>query len=132
MQWRGPLANGVAPHADPPIEWSETKNIRWKVALPGKGHSSPIVFGDRVIVMAAVPVGEAQKTVHDSAPGVHDSVPVTHRHQYFVLAFSRKDGSILWRTMVREEWPHEGGHTTGSPVSNSPTSDGPLIFAFFG
>lgn len=132
MQWRGPLANGVAPHADPPIEWSETKNIRWKVALPGKGHSSPIVFGDRVIVMAAVPVGEAQKAVHDSAPGVHDSVPVTHRHQYFVLALSRKDGSILWRTLVREEWPHEGGHTTGSPVSNSPTSDGQLIFAFFG
>ena len=132
MQWRGPLANGVAPHADPPIDWSETKNIRWKVELPGKGHSSPIVFGDRVIVMAAAPVGEAQKPVHDSAPGVHDSIPVTHRHQYFVLALNRKDGSILWRTLVREEWPHEGGHTTGSQVSNSPVTDGQLIYAFFG
>ncbi len=51
-QWRGPLATGVAPHADPPIEWSETKNIRWKVELPGKGHSTPIVWGDRVFVTA--------------------------------------------------------------------------------
>src|SRR6476620_4674887 len=47
-QWRGPLASGVAPLANPPIEWSEKKNVRWKVELPGKGHSSPIVFGDRV------------------------------------------------------------------------------------
>ena len=85
-QWRGPLANGVAPLANPPIEWSEKKNVRWKVELPGKGHSSPIVFGDRVYVMAAAPVGEAQKPVFDSAPGVHDSVPVTRTNQYLVMA----------------------------------------------
>ena len=47
--WRGPLANGVAPHGDPPTEWSETKNIRWKVELPGPGHASPIVWSDRII-----------------------------------------------------------------------------------
>src|SRR5215203_5375733 len=74
-QWRGPLANGVAPLANPPIEWSEKKNVRWKVELPGKGHSSPIVFGDRVYVIEATPIGVEQKAVHDSAPGVHDSVP---------------------------------------------------------
>ena len=44
-QWRGPLGTGVAPTAKPPIEWSEEKNIRWKVALPGRGHSTPIVWG---------------------------------------------------------------------------------------
>jgi len=131
-QWRGPQANGVAPHANPPIHWSETNNLRWKVALPGQGHSSPIVVGDRVIVTAAAPVGPEQAPVHDSAPGVHDSVPVTHRHQYLVLALSRKDGRELWKTVVREEWPHEGGHVTGSPVSNSPTTDGRFIYALFG
>ncbi len=132
MQWRGPLANGVAPLANPPIEWSEKKNIRWKIALPGKGHSSPIVFGDRVYVMAAAPVGGAQKPVHDSAPGVHDSVPVTHTNQYIVMALSRSDGRVLWKKIVREEWPHEGGHETGSPASNSPTTDGEFLYAFFG
>ena len=131
-QWRGPLANGVGPQSNPPIEWSEQRNIRWKVELPGKGHSSPIVFDDRVYVMAAAPVGEAQKPVLDSAPGVHDSVPVTQRHQYMVMALSRADGRVLWKKVVREEWPHEGGHTTGSQASNSPVTDGELIYAFFG
>lgn len=55
-QWRGPLANGVAPEAKPPTEWSEEKNIRWKVELPGDGHSTPIVWGDRVYVQIAAPV----------------------------------------------------------------------------
>ncbi len=131
-QWRGPLANGVAPHARPPIQWSETNNIRWKVALPGKGHSSPVVFGDRVYVLAATPVGETKPPVHDSAPGVHDSVPVTHTHRYLALAFSRKDGRLIWKKVLREEWPHEGGHTTGSPLSNSPVTDGQFLYAFLG
>ena len=131
-QWRGPLASGVSPTANPPTEWSETKNVRWKVPLPGKAHSSPIVFGDRVFVMAAVPVGPAQKPVFDSAPGVHDSVPVTHRHQFVVLALSRKDGKIIWQKSVHEEFPHEGGHVTGSLASNSPTTDGERLYAFFG
>jgi outer membrane protein assembly factor BamB len=131
-QWRGPLANGAAPLADPPVEWSETKNIRWKQTLPGKGHSSPIVHGERVYLMLASPVGEAQSPVFDSAPGVHDSVPVTHRHRYIVLALNRNDGQILWQTVVREEWPHEGGHETGSPVSNSPITDGDRVITFFG
>ncbi len=131
-QWRGPLANGVAPNANPPIEWSEKKNVRWKVALPGRGHASPIVFGDRVYVTAAAPIGEAQKPVHDSAPGVHDSLPVTRTNQYLVMALSRSDGRVLWKKVVREEWPHEGGHETGSPASNSPVTDGEFLYAFFG
>ena len=131
-QWRGPMADGVAPAADPPVEWSKTKNVRWKISLPGKGHSSPIVAGDRVFLLAAVPSGEAQAPVFDSAPGVHDSVPVTHRHRFVAMAVARKDGRILWQKTVREEWPHEGGHTTGSLVSASPVNDGERLYAFFG
>jgi outer membrane protein assembly factor BamB len=131
-QWRGPLANGFSEHATPPLEWSETKNVRWKLPLPGKGHSSPIVLGDRVFVLVAAPIGEPLKPVFDSAPGVHDSVPVDHRFQYSVMSVSRKSGKILWQTVVREEFPHEGGHTTGSPASNSPITDGKMLYAFFG
>ena len=57
-QWRGPLMTGVAPRATPPLEWSETKNVRWKVAIPGKGSSTPVVWGDRIFVLTAVPTGE--------------------------------------------------------------------------
>src|SRR5262249_34337596 len=131
-QWRGPLANGVAPRANPPVQWSETNNIRWKIPLPGKGHSSPIVSGDSVYVLCAAPVGEAQKPVYDDAPGVHDSVPVTHRHQFLAMALSRRHGRILWSKVLREEWPHEGGHYTGSLASSSPITDGERLYAFFG
>src|SRR5690349_10331049 len=81
-QWRGPLFNGVAPHANPPTEWSETKNVRWKVALPGKGHSTPVVWGDRVFVTSAVPFGESFAPKYSGAPGGHDEEPITHRHRF--------------------------------------------------
>ena len=131
-QWRGPLATGVAPLAHPPIHWSETNNLRWKTALPGKGHSSPIVFGDSVFVTVAAPVGEAQKPVYDHAPGTHDNVPVTHKHQFAVVAINRRDGKIQWKKVLREEFPHEGGHESGSLASNSPVTDGERLYAFFG
>jgi len=131
-QWRGPQANGAAPHADPPVTWSETSNVRWKISLPGKGHSTPIIWGDRVFVTAAVPIGEAQKPAYDHAPGTHDNVPVTHRHQFVVFAVGRRDGRIIWKKVLREEFPHEGGHETGSLASNSPVTDGERLYAFFG
>ena len=56
-QWRGPLGTGVAPRANPPLEWSEDKNIRWKLALPGRGHSTPVVWGDRIFLTAAISSG---------------------------------------------------------------------------
>lgn len=52
--WRGPLANGVAPHADPPLEWSESHNVRWKVAVPGRGTATPIILGDRIFLLTAI------------------------------------------------------------------------------
>ena len=131
-QWRGPLANGVAPRANPPIHWSETNNLRWKIPLPGKAHSSPIIFGDSVYVLSAVPVGEAQKPVYDDAPGVHDSTPVTHRHQFIAMAIRRADGKTRWLKVLKEEWPHEGGHVTGTLANNSPVTDGEGLYAFFG
>lgn len=131
-QWRGPLATGVSPLANPPIRWSETNNIRWKIPLPGKGHSSPIVYGETIFLTAAIPVGSPQKPVFDNAPGTHDNVPVTHRHQFVVMAVSRADGRIQWRKVMKEEFPHEGGHETGSLASNSPITDGQHLYAFFG
>ena len=131
-QWRGPMATGVAPLADPPLHWSETNHIRWKFPLPGKGHSSPIVWGEMVFVTAAVAIGPAQEPVYDHAPGAHDGVPVTHRHQFIALALSRREGALLWSSNLREEFPHEGGHETGSLASNSPVTDGERLYVFFG
>lgn len=131
-QWRGPLGTGEAPDADPPTQWSEEENVRWKIALPGRGHSTPIVWRDQVFLTAAVPVGPALEPKFSGAPGAHDNLPVTRRHQFMVFALSRGDGRILWRKTVREALPHEGGHHSGSLASASPVTDGEHLFAFFG
>ena len=131
-QWRGPLGTGVAPDADPPVHWGEDTNIRWKTPLPGHGHSTPIVWGDRIYLTAAVPYGDAVTPAPDLAPGAHDNLPVTRRRRFVVLAVDRSDGKILWQRSVHDELPHEGGHVTGSLASNSPVTDGEHVYAFFG
>jgi len=65
-QWRGPQFNGVAPLGNPPVEWSETENIAWKVEIPGSGFATPIVWGDRIFVLTAVPVGDDNVADPDS------------------------------------------------------------------
>lgn len=129
-QWRGPLATGEAPGADPPMRWSETENVRWKVELPGRGHSTPIVWRDRVFVTAAIGTGEAEQPARRA--GAHDNLTTTRRQQFVVLALDRADGSEIWRRAVGEAMPHEGGHYTGSYASASPVTDGEHLFAFFG
>ncbi len=131
-QWRGPLATGVAPRAEPPVDWSETRNVRWKVALPGSGHSTPAVWGDRLFVTAAVPYGEPVAPAAGRVAGEHDNLPVTRRYEFVVLALDRADGSVVWRRSVHRALPHEMGHKTASLASASPVTDGQRVFAFFG
>ena len=59
-QWRGPVANGTSPTANPPLTWDDTKNIRWKADLPGEGSSTPIIWGDNVFLQTAI---ETDRTV---------------------------------------------------------------------
>lgn len=69
-QWRGPLANGVSPKGDPPVEWSETRNVKWKRALPGRGMATPVIWGDKLFVLTAVAFGEKRESPAVSArPG---------------------------------------------------------------
>lgn len=132
-QWRGPLGTGAAPQGDPPIEWGIGKNIKWRVDIPGLGHSSPVVWGDRVFVTAAVPFGKPLPNPQpDNAPGSHNNLTVTHRHKFFVLAISRKAGEILWQETLAASVPKEGAHETGSLASNSPIADSKHVYAFFG
>ena len=130
--WRGPLATGEAPRGDPPVSWSETENVRWKLALPGLGHSTPVVWENRIYVTAAIPAGKTLPPRYSRAPGAHDNLPVTRRQQFVVIAIDRRQGTILWQRVVRDAMPHEGGHQTGSLASHSPITDGHNVYAFFG
>ena len=130
-QWRGPLATGEAPRADPPLEWSEDTNVRWKIPLPGRGHSTPIVWADRLYLTTAIPSGEPVRPAAER-PGAHDNAQLTRRHEFVVLAIDRRDGKILWRRTLPEAIPDEAGHATASFASHSPVTDGELVFASFG
>ena len=133
-QWRGPLATGAAPHAKPPVEWSESKNVRWKVEVPGRGASTPIVWRDLVIVTTAVPSAKQTPPRTDMGPGSsHPEVRPPERVQAFeVLAYQRADGKLRWRRTLREEFPHEGTHQDATFASASAVTDGERIYASFG
>lgn len=127
-QWRGPYATGVSRTADPPIDWSETKNIRWKTEIPGRGSSSPIVWGDKVFLLTAVPVGADAAVSHQPRGGVLPRVP----HRFVVMALDRKTGKVVWERTAREAVPHEGSHPeNGTYASSSAMTDGRHVYAFF-
>ena len=111
--WRGPLGTGEAPAATPPIEWSDTKNVRWKVPIAGAGKSSPIVWRDTVYLTTAVP-GDG---------GVQ---------QFTLVAVNRTDGAAKWSRLLHEERPHEGTHPDGSYAAGSALTDGQRLYAWFG
>jgi outer membrane protein assembly factor BamB len=127
-QWRGPSATGVSQTANPPLEWSETKNVKWKVEIPGRGSSSPIVWGDRVFVLTAVPAGVQGDAQHEPRGGLR----ARGVHRFLVLAIDRKTGRTLWERVATEQEPHEAGHTDNSTwASSSPITDGQTLFAYF-
>jgi outer membrane protein assembly factor BamB len=132
--FRGPDHTGVARDADPPIEWSEDKNVRWKVELEGTGHASPVIWGNRIYVMSALKVGEPKpEAAPAQQPGSRPQrVKPTQVHRYTVSAHDLATGKRVWHTVVNEEVPHESLHSTASQVSASPVTDGKHIWAFFG
>ena len=119
-QWRGPLMTGVAPQGNPPVEWAEDKNVVWKIEIPGRGKSSPVVWDDRVMVTTAIPT--------DASAG-SGAEPV---HEFHVLAVRRADGSTIWDQTARVEQPHAGTRAEGTFASASVVTDGENVVAFFG
>lgn len=107
--WRGPLRNGAAA-ADqtPPIHFSESEGVRWKIQIPGRGHGSPTVVGNKVFLVSA-----------DEATGAQ-----------LVLCVGREDGKLLWKTVVHAS----GGmwkNTKASAASCTPACDGERVFVNF-
>ena len=94
------------------MEWAEGKNVAWKVALPGDGKSTPVVWRDLILLSAALPFEK--------------------KLRFVVLALGRADGKVRWSRTLREEVPHEGAHQDGSFAAGSLLTDGTRIYAFLG
>jgi outer membrane protein assembly factor BamB len=145
-QWRGPLASGVAPQADPPLTWSETNNVRWKVKIPGAGTATPILWENRLFILTAVPTGRkldpteaaARKAALAALPGggtreVSPNVnPPEDFLRFMVLCLDRQTGRTLWERTACEEAPHEGHHPDHGYASASPVTDGEHLLVSFG
>ena len=136
-QWRGPDASGAALVGNPPLEWSETQNVKWKIEIPGKGHATPIVWGDQLFISTAVETDKAvekKANVGDekSRGGGMGANKTDKIYKFEVLSIDRKNGKVMWERAVAEEVPQESTHMLGSWASNSAVTDGKNLYAFFG
>ncbi len=134
-QWRGPFFNGMA-RGDAPTVWSDTKNIKWKVEIPGRGFSTPVIWGDKIFLTTAIPTGKPaeapQAAPAEGRRAGGGSGPLVE-HKFEVLCLDRNTGKILWQRTAKLATPHEGYHRAyGSFASNSPVTDGKYVYAFFG
>ena len=106
--WRGPRGDGTSLEKNLPLTWSESKNIHWKTALPGKGHSSPIVWGDRVFVTTCL----------------------ENKGERVLMSLDRRDGKILWQRVVLTA-KLERKHSLNSFASATPVTDGKYVWIAF-
>lgn len=137
-QWRGPGANGISAEPGLPSEWGPERNVAWKTAIPGRGRSSPVVWGDRVFLTTDI---EGAK-VEGNAPPKHvlngtafrhpDSMGTNVRHSLIVLCLDRKTGKILWQKTAYEGVVYDERHKAGSYAAPTPLTDGRAVYAYFG
>jgi len=133
--WRGPDATGASSTANPPIKWDADTNIKWKVALPGRGSATPIVWDDQVFIATAIKTDRVASA--DELPKINPNLPVkTDRpknfFQFVIISYDRATGKERWRKVAAEKVPHEGYHPSHSYAAASPTTDGKFLYVSFG
>jgi outer membrane protein assembly factor BamB len=109
--WRGPHGDGQCDETGFPTRWSTTENVFWKTPIPGKGHSSPIVWGDRIFLTSAMEQGGPKK-------------------DRILLCIDRKDGKVVWQKTVVTA-PDEHIHKLNSRASSTPATDGERVYVTF-
>lgn len=137
-QWRGPEGSGVSAEKNLPQEWSDTKNVRWKTPIEGKGHSSPIVWGKQVFLTTAtegavVPGAKAAPHMMRGEVWVHpDSMGANRKHAFKVVSLDRDTGRVLWERTAWEGTPYDDRHRKSSYAASTPATDGKMVYAYFG
>lgn len=113
--WRGPKQNGLVVHGNPPLTWSETENVKWKVPIPGLGHATPIIWEDQIYVLSAVPAADESNQLH-----------------FMLLCYDRETGRQLWSRVANTESPFQDIRDSNSYASGSPVTDGEVLIVPFG
>ena len=134
-QFRGPGARGVADHADLPDRWSAADNVAWKTEIPGRGWSSPIVWGDRVFLTTVV--GEEDSNPPKGRVEGGNAFPNHRQHttserQWKVLCLDLVSGKVRWERPVHRGLPPAPTHVKNSYGTETPVADGQRVYAYFG
>ena len=130
--FRGPFARGIADQQDLPADWNVKtgSNIRWKTAIPGQGHSSPVVWGDRLFVTSVVRENPPA-VVFGDAGGIslaNDKAP----HIWRLSCLSAKDGTLVWSKDVHSGVPRATRHVKSSQANATPVTDGSTVVSILG
>ena len=130
--WRG-NGLGISPETDLPLKWGESEGVKWKTPIPGAGHSSPIVWENRIFVTTAV---AGDPNVESFRGGVYmggnRDKPDASEYAYQVLCLDVNDGRVLWSKTVARQRPKTRRHTKNTYASETPVTDGKYVFASFG
>ena len=136
-QWRGVEGSGISSETALPAEWGESKNIRWKAPIPGRGHSSPIVWGSRVFLTTSiegpvVPGAQAVRHFRRGQEYLHpDSVGADHSYTLKLLCLALDSGKVLWEKNVYEGTVYDNRHRKNTYASTTPATDGKYIYVSF-
>ena len=137
--WRGPNYMGISPEGNPPLTWSETENIKWKVKLTGDAsNSSPVIWEDKIFFQTAIKTDVQGKSETPSTSGGArrrrgpGGAPPTNIYKFNLVCLDRNSGKQLWQKTIREVLPHQGHHGDHGFASFSPVTDGKLVWTNFG
>ncbi|MGH9346617.1 MAG: PQQ-binding-like beta-propeller repeat protein [Vicinamibacterales bacterium] len=137
--FRGPQASGIGDGQGPPLSWDATtsRNVVWKAALPGLGHSSPVVWGDRVFVTTAVSSRETPVFRRDVRTREGDVINIDSSgdrtsHAWRVYCIDRRTGKILWDTTAHQGVPRVDRHLRNTHATATPATNGEYVVVFFG
>jgi len=134
--WRGPGATGVLANASPPLEWSEDKNILWKVPIEGEGIATPVISGDKVFMLTSIKTDRVDpdlpKPEDQPKENFFNIKKPNAFYQFVVMCLDRNNGKELWRKTASELIPHEGVHQDNKFASASPVIDGDQVYCWFG
>lgn len=131
-QFRGPGARGVAEAASIPETWSATENVEWKRDLPGRGWSSPIVWGEHVFLSTVVNTGTSENPKKGLYFGGDRTAPPESIHQWKVMCLDLATGDVRWERQVHEGQPKSSIHIKSSFASETAVTDGERVYFCFG
>ncbi|HYP26071.1 MAG TPA: PQQ-binding-like beta-propeller repeat protein, partial [Blastocatellia bacterium] len=137
-QWRGPESKGISTDKGLPSEWSPTKNIRWKTPIAGRGHSSPIVWGNRVFLTTSVEGAKLPKPtapkhmIGDEEMQHPDWAGSDYSYTFKVIAVDADSGKVVWEQVPYEGPVFDHRHRKNTYASPTPVTDGKYVYAFFG